>query len=107
MSAKVETGRETMVGVRTTDSKGNVRKLDAESTKTAEFDLALKLTEHDSTIFAGFQTEWGAIDEIDLTLYAGAGMGSSWATINYKGRRFAISAPQLVEAFLAAVDPDA
>lgn len=68
------------------------------------FEIALPVRECTSTIEAGFQTEWGRIDEIDLTLYSGAGFGSAWATIHHGNKTYAIKATDIVAAFLAAVE---
>ena len=73
------------------------------SAPTRTFEIKLPVREVDSTIECGFQQEWGRIDEIDLTLFAGAGWGSSWATIQHGDKHYAISATDIVEAFLDAI----
>jgi len=72
---------------------------------TEEFELKLPVRAYDSTIFAGYRAEWGRLDDVDgrgpLVLCSGAGFGSAWATIEFDGKRYAISARELVEVFLA------
>ena len=107
MSKKIEQARGVVGDVETTANDGTVTRHGSGDDIIARYRLDLEVREYGfPPIFAGFQTEWGSVD-IDgdtLTLYSGAGMGSGWATIDYKGRRFAISASQLVEAFLEVLD---
>lgn len=68
-------------------------------------DVPLEIREVESNIPAGFQIEWGTadIDGEELTLCSGAGMGSRWATIRYRGKSYAFTADQLITAFIEAL----
>lgn len=78
---------------------------------TEQFELKLPVRMYDSTIFAGLRAEWGRIENVDgrgpLVICSGAGFGSAWATIDFDGKRYAISARDLVEAFLAHLGVEA
>lgn len=108
MKKKIEQTRGLVGDAETVADDGTVTRHGSEDDIVARYRLDLEVREYGfPPIFAGFQTEWGTVD-IDgdaLTIYSGAGMGSGWATIDYQGRRFAISAAQLVEAFLEAINP--
>lgn len=72
------------------------------------FVLPIEVIEVESSINCGFRAQWGVVD-IDgdtLEVCSGAGMGSSWATISFRGKQYAISAAKLTEAFLREVAPD-
>lgn len=77
---------------------------------TRTLTLEVPLREVESLIECGFQAEWGRIDDIEdgpLVLNAGAGFGSAWATITYAGKKYAISGPDLVSAFLGTISKEA
>lgn len=72
------------------------------------FTLPIEVLEVESSINCGFRMQWGEVD-VDgdrLEISSGAGMGSTWATISFRGKDYAISAPQIVEAFLREVAPE-
>lgn len=75
---------------------------------TRTFEIPLLIREVDSTIDCGFQQEWGSVEDVNgkgpLHLFAGAGWGSSWASIDFNGKSYAISATDLVAAFIDAVE---
>lgn len=112
MSGQVGKGRvvstgEIMKVAETITKDGTVTKLSPDG-YTNVHKLAVDLYEYPyPTIFAGFQMDWGTvdIDGDELQLATGAGLGSSWATIKFRDAYYAISATQLVEAFLASVSP--
>ena len=60
-------------------------------------------------IGCGFQTAWGSVDVDgdELELFGGAGLGSGWATVSFRGKTYGLAAHELVEAVLAAVAPEA
>lgn len=72
----------------------------------AEHTLPIQLREVESTIPCGFQIDWvsGEKGDEEYRVAVGAGMGSEWATIHYKGKEYCFSARSLLDAFFAAVD---
>lgn len=103
---KVERGREMLRGAETVANDGTRTKHGPDDDLVAVHHLDVELREYGfPTIFAGFQMEWGRVDVDgdDLTLYSGAGLGSAWATVSFRGKHYAIDASQLVEQVLAAV----
>jgi hypothetical protein len=66
------------------------------------FDIPVKVRLVESSIDAGFRAQWGEVD-VDgdiLEICSGAGFGSAWATISFRGKHYAIGAHDLVAAFL-------
>ena len=70
--------------------------------------ITLNIREVESTLPAGFQSAWGEV-EIDgdaLKLTAGAGLGSQWGTITFRGKCYVWSISELARAFLEAVSEE-
>lgn len=68
--------------------------------------ITLNIREVESTIPCGFQTPWGEVD-IDghlLEVFGGAGFGSGWATIQYKGKSYCFPITEIVQEFLAGLE---
>lgn len=98
-----------IVGNVTTSKDGEVKRHGPEDDVVGRFTIPVEVVEYGtSTIFAGFQMAWGTVDiqGDQLELFSGAGLGSSYATIQFRGRDFVISAPSLIEAFLREVAPE-
>jgi hypothetical protein len=73
--------------------------------ETSILPVPLRLVE--SSIDAGFRAQWGEVD-IDgdtLEICSGAGFGSAWATISFRGKHYAIGAHDIVQAFLDHLEP--
>ena len=70
-----------------------------------EIPIELTIREVESTIPAGYQSEWGSVDVDgdDLFLGGGAGFGSKYGTITFRGKSYVFTANEIVEKFLDAV----
>jgi len=71
------------------------------------FQIPVAVREVESSIDAGFRAQWGEVD-VDgdtLEICSGAGFGSAWATISFRGKDYAIGAHDIVASFLAALEP--
>lgn len=68
--------------------------------------VPLEVREVESTIPCGFQSVWGEAGEGDrrIELTAGAGMGSRWGTIVFRGKTYCFDANQLINAFVDELD---
>lgn len=69
--------------------------------------VVVEVREVESTIPCGFQSEWAtgtAPDGTPFGIYAGAGFGSRWGTVDYRGKNYAFDIEQFFTAFMAAVD---
>jgi hypothetical protein len=70
-----------------------------------ELRLEVPAREVESTIPCGFQVEWGAgeMGGEEFCLTVGAGVGSPWLTFADLGKRYCLSAEDLVRAFIEAI----
>jgi hypothetical protein len=71
-----------------------------------KYKLSIELREVETTIPAGFQMEWGTVD-VDgslLEVTSGAGLGSGWACLHFKGKHYVIAVSDIVEAFLNKIE---
>jgi hypothetical protein len=70
-------------------------------------EIAVEVREVESTIPAGFQSEWFSGEDDDgneFTVTAGAGWGSYWMTLHYKGRGFVVDGREILRALVGAVN---
>lgn len=69
------------------------------------FTLPILVHEVESSINCGFRAQWGEVDVNGdrLEICSGAGFGSAWATISFRGKNYAIGAHEMVAAFLEAI----
>lgn len=96
------------MATRTKVSAGGIRV--ASNTRGPEdplrtFTLPIEVHEIESSINCGFRAEWGRVDVDgeELVICSGAGFGSAWATISFRGKQYAIGAHEMVAAFLDAL----
>lgn len=90
--------------IRVTASVGG-RPLTLDPIRTLPLDIPLR--EVESLIPAGFQQVWGSGETADgeeFQIACGAGWGSRWLTIKYKGKSYCFAAEDLFTAFLAALE---
>jgi hypothetical protein len=89
-------------GLLTEASKGG-RRLTLDPIR--EIPIELTIREVESTIPAGFQQEWGTVnvDGDVLWLGTGAGLGSKYATIRFRGKGYVFEVNEIVEKFLDAL----
>jgi hypothetical protein len=65
-------------------------------------EVPLKIREVETTIPCGFQAIWGTVDVNGekLTATAGAGFGSGWATIEFRGKNYCFPILEVIKALL-------
>lgn len=71
----------------------------------ASWPMTVQVHEIESSISCGFRAEWGTVD-VDgepLVAYSGAGWGSPWMTISFRGKQYAIGVHEMVDVFLQAI----
>ena len=70
--------------------------------------ITIEIREVESTIPCGFQTHWGSvdIDGDELEVFGGAGFGSQWTTIQFRGKSYCYPISEVVGAFLDALAED-
>ena len=68
--------------------------------------ITVEIREVESTIPCGFRQMWGEVD-IDgdvLQVTSGAGVGSEWATIQFRGKDYCFAISDVVASFVEALD---
>lgn len=67
-----------------------------------KFDVTIGVTQHDSAIFAGFQQLWGEaeVDGDKMELSVGAGVGSQYGVVRYRGKSYVFSGNDLAKAIV-------
>ena len=68
--------------------------------QTREFEITLRVTEHDTAIFAGFQQMWGEgeVDGETVEISTGSGVGSSFGVVRFGGKSYVFRAQDIVGA---------
>ena len=71
-------------------------------------EVPLRIREVASAIPCGFQAVWGegTNDGEPIEATSGAGFGSKWATIRYKGKDYCFSIEEVIEAFVEKIDAE-
>jgi hypothetical protein len=70
--------------------------------------ITIEIREVESTIPCGFQAEFGTVDVDgdELSVCAGAGFGSQWITMQFKGKSYCFPITEVISAFLEQLEAD-
>jgi hypothetical protein len=77
--------------------------------KERDFTIKIPVTQHDSAVFAGFQQMWaeGEVDGDAVEFTVGAGTGSGYGIVRFRGKSYVLRAQDIVEAVVEmAEDPN-